>query len=448
MSQRGGKQRKHDDSDDGGTSMAGKVVLGVAAAAAGAAIGYLGSRLLSSWLSEPEEEKQMKSKASKSDNDYKYDGSKPPSKGHGSSAHYTAASHVNTDKHDATVELSLHEQLLKYYQEYVVIPSDDIDAAQKVVDEVTLAVRSRIRDPNSFKGIDMKIGDLVPFGSATEDLQVIHPNSFDVMIPIMFGSQCRAQETVVGGRKVPGRFVIVAAEGGMVSKCGERNVFDGDQQLIRRKLIGVLQAVVAEAAETVSGYHCVVQPASHNPTAISVAVCTDGCDEVTVNFVPFIIIDSHLFLPAACPIWCSEQSENDAGLWMESFARQEKWSVDRFEPSTCGHLIVLRILKAVRLNHAQQFGTMSSYHLKLLLFHVLEDLPDSCDWDKNAVGERLIDVLTKLTEMLYEHHMPHYFEQNVNTLEDVPPEMCLNLAKFLEKKLAHNDITSLLKRDY
>ena len=53
-------QRKHKktnrDSDDG-MSTAGKVVLGVAVAAAGAAIGYLGSRLLDGWLSNSEEEK-------------------------------------------------------------------------------------------------------------------------------------------------------------------------------------------------------------------------------------------------------------------------------------------------------------------------------------------------------------------------------------------------------
>jgi len=447
MSRRGGKQKKC-DSDDDGMSTAGKVVLGVAAAAAGAAIGYLGSRLLSSWVSEAEDEKQMKSKAGKSDDDYKHHESKPPSTGHDSSARYTAASHVNISKHDTAVQPSLHEQLLKYYQEYVVIPSDEMNAAQKVVNEVTLAVRSRLRDPDSFKGMALKIGDLVPFGSVMEGLQVIRPNSFDVMVPIMFGSQCHAQEAVVAGRKVLGRFVIVAGKDGMVSECDERNVFNGDWQLVQRKLVDVLQAVVVEAVEMVYGYHCAIQPSSHNFTAIPITVYTDGRDKVTINFVPFIIINSHLFLPASCPVWSSEQSETDPGFWVESFARQEKWSVDRFELSICGHLIVLRILKAIRLNHPEQFGAMSSYHLKLLLLHVLEDLPDSSDWDKNAVGERLIDVLTKLTEMLYKHHMPHYFEQNVNTLEDVPPEMCHSLAKFIEKKLAHNDITSLLKRDY
>jgi len=448
MSRRAGRQRRRDDdSDDDGLSTAGKVVLGVAAAAAGAAIGYFGSRLLSSWLSEPDDEKQTKCKASKSD-DYKYDDSKLASKGdvHDSSA-CKRASDVNTSKQAATVQLSLHEQLLNYYQQYVVIASDKMQAVQKVVDKVCLAVRSRLRDPNSFKGLALKIGDLVPFGSVMEGLQVIRPECFDVMIPVMFGSRCRAQEAFVGGRKVAGRFVIVVNDEGS-GRCDERNVCDEDQQLVRRKLLDALQTVVENAAEGVAGCHCVIEPASQSDMAICLAVYADGCNKVTINFVPFIIIDSHLFLPSAHPTSCDEQSDNDVGLWVESFARQEKWSIDRFEQSVCGHLIVLRILKAIRLNHREQFGAVSSYHLKLVLFHVLEDLPDSCDWDKNVVGERLIDVLTRLTEVLRERQLPHYFEQNVNTLQDVPVETCHNLAKFLEKKLAHNDITSLLKRDY
>jgi len=445
MSQRSGRQRKRDDEDDG-MSTAGKVVLGVAAAAAGAAIGYFGSRLLSSWLSEPEDEKQMKCKASESDSS-KSDDSKLPSKDNTmnkSDAHYTAP-HVNTTSKQAdVVQLSLHEQLLQYYQQYVDIPADKMQAAQKVADEVSLAVRSRLRDPTTFRDVALKIGDLVSFGSVTEGLQVIRPSCFDIMIPVMLGSQCHAQEAVVAGRKVPGKFVIVLADDG-TGKYDDGNLCDEDRQLDTRKLVDVLQVAVQKCAEGVSGYHCLT---SENVTSVSVAAYVDGCDKVTVNFVPFVIIENRLFLPAARPAWLSEQSDSLVGLWMESFVRQEKWSIDRFDSSVSGHLIVLKILKAIRLNHLDQFGVLSSYHLKLLLFHVLEDLPDSCDWDRNAVGERLIDLMTKLAEVLREQHMPHYFEQNVNILQDVPLETCHGLAKFLEKKLAYNDITSLLKRDY
>ena len=276
---------------------------------------------------------------------------------------------------------------------------------------------------------------------------MIRPNCFNVMIPMMFGSQCRAQEATEQGRKVTGSFVLVVADD-CTSICDDIRVCDEEQRLVTRKLLDVLQAVIEKAVEVVSGYHCAIQAPTHNAMAVSVAVYADGHDNITVNFLPFIIIDSHLFLPVADPSWFSAQSDTGGRLWAESFVRQEKWSIDRFELSICGHLIVLKILKAIRLNHREQFGAISSYHLKILLFHMLEDLPDSCDWDRNAVGERLIDLLAKLTEVLREHHMPHYFVQNLNMLEDVPLEMCNNLAKFLGKKLAHNDIKSLLKTDY
>jgi len=450
MSQRAGKQKKRGESDDDDAlSAAGKVALGVAAAAAGAAIGYFGSRLLSAWLSEPDEEKQKKCDASKSD-DSKCDEAKLPSNmANTDNDHNTSrvtASHVDTSTH-AAVQPSLHEQLLQYYEEYVDIPADKMRAAQKVADRVTTVVKSRLREPNIFKGLALKVGDLVPFGSTTEGVQVIRPNCFNVMIPMMFGSQCHVEEATEHGRKVTGSSVIVVADD-CVSNCDDMQVCDEQQRLVTRKLLDVLQAVVQKAVEVVRGCHCAIQAAPHNATAVSVAVYTDDHDNITVNFLPFIIIDSHLYLPVADPSWFSAQSDIAGRLWSESFVRQEKWSIDRFESSICGHLIVLKILKAIRLNHREQFGVISSYHLKILLFHMLEDLPDSCDWDRNAVGERLIDLLSKLTEALSEHQLPHYFVQNLNTLEDVPLEMSNNLAKFLRKKLAHNDITSLLKRDY
>jgi len=453
MSRRAGRQRKRDDSNDdsnAGLSTAGKVALGVAAAAAGAAIGYLGSRLMSTWLAaETDDEKETKCKAS-GDDDSKYNESRPAASKDDLTtdrkAPQSTASDVTSSKQADTVQLSLHEQLSHYYQQYVVIPLDKIHGVQKVVDDVTAVVRSRLRDPNSFKGVPLKIGDLVSFGSATEGLQVIRPDCYDVMIPVMLGSQCHTREAVVAGRKVAGRFVIVADNDGT---CDERNACcDEDGRLVRGKLVDVLRVVIEMATSALPDHDCVIQPASHAATAITLTVNINSYDRVSVNFVPFIIASSHLYLPVASPSWCSGETDNIASLWMESYIRQEKWSIDRFDPSVCGHLIVLRILKSIRLNHREQFGAVSSYHLKLLLFHVLEDLPDSADWQRNAVGERLIDLLTKLVEVLHEHGMPHYFEQDVNTLEDVPTETCQNLAKFLEKKLAHNDIVSLLKRDY
>jgi len=443
MSRRSDKQRKSGDgADDDGLSTAGKVALGVAAAAAGAAIGYLGSRLLSAWLSEADEEKPKKCGASNVD-ESKWDESKLPAKEDAvnkGDADYmqglAAASHVNNSMHASVHQMSLHEQLFQYYHEYVDIPGDKMQAVQTVVDDVMLAVGSQLRQSNYVKTLGLKIGDLVTFGSVTEGHQVIRPDCVDVMVPIMIGSHCHAQED----GKFPGSFVIIVPD---VSTSGA--VCDEEQRLVTRKLVDVLQVGVETAAEVITAdeYQCAIS--SHRATAVSLDVYIVGHYQVTVNFVPFIITDGHLFLP----VLSAEPTDIVGGrLWKESFVRQEKWSIDRFDSSICGHLIVLKILKAIRLNHRDHFGAISSYHLKIVLFHVLEDLPESCDWDEDAVGERLIDLLMKLVDVLSKHHLPHYFEQNINLLQDVPLETCNSLAKFIEKKLAHNDIASLLKRDY
>ena len=441
-SRRGDRQRKRDDAGDG-MSTAGKVALGVAAAAAGAAVGYIGSQLLSAWLNEPAEEKPDKEKPEKpkkyDPDESKSDKPTPPSKDdrvNDKDAQRLAA--VNGGIPATVPQMSLHEQLLHYYHEYVDIPGDRMQVVQALIGQLTLALRHELRQSNSVKGLGLKVGDLVTFGSVAEGHQVIRPDSVDVMIPVMFGSQCRAQEA---GDKLPGSFVIVVDDDSAATEV----LCDEERRLVTSKLLDILRAVVERVAEAMNEYQCTVEPVTaHDAMAVSLAVYGAGHDQVTVKFVPFVIIDGHLFLPAHS----AEQPDIVGRLWRESFVRQEKWSIDRFDASVCGHVVVLKVLKAIRLNHREQFGAVSSYHLKIALFHVLEDLPDSGDWQQNAVGERLIDLLMKLTEVLSERCLPHYFEHNVNLLQEVPPETCNNLAKFIERKLAHNDIACLLKRDY
>ena len=433
--------------------MAGKVLVGVAAAAAGAAIGYFGSRLLSSWLSSSQsEEHEVKCAASKSD-DSKEDKCKQQSEDDvmNDVKHTAAASHANTSRPAGAVapQPSLHEHLVEYYQQYVDIDAHQVEAVQKVLQHVIGAVKYQLRDLNSVTSVGLKVGDVVPFGSVTEQLQVIRPRCCDVMIPVMFASQCHAQQAFTGDRRIAGKFVIkVDDDGG--SDC---DVCDGEQHLVTVKLLSLLHVVIERAVQDVTGLQCVIEPVSQSPhcsdSAVSVAVyaADSGDCHITVRFVPFIIIGNHLLLPAADPA-VTPQSDVHGKLWQQSYVRQEKWSIDRFDSSVTGHVIVLKLLKAIRLNHLEQFGAISSYHLKMLLFHVLEDLPECCDWCSSAVSERLIDLLTRLIQVLSDHQLPHYFDHNINILADVPLEMCNDLAKFLDKKFAHNDIASLLKRDY
>lgn len=442
MSRRTGKRRDNSADDDSGMSTAGKVALGVAAAAAGAAIGYFGSRLLSSWLSETEEEKKpVKCDASDS-GDFSKDTKSKDDSAHKHDVSRSTARRENKHKDVGHPQISLYQQVLSYYQEYVDIPDEQMHAAQEVVDQVILAVRSQVQERNSFRSLSLKVGDLVSFGSVTEGLKVVRPDCFDVMIPVMVGAKCGAQEANVGDRN-PGKFVITVTH----DDSGEgRELCDEEDRLLSSKLLEVLQVVIGKAVDGTSSFRCVDEQLPLRRTA-AICVAVNG-HNITVRFVPFVIIDSCLFLPAVDPVCADQQSDVDGRLWVKSYVRQEKWSVDRFDSSVRGHLVALKLLKAIRLNHQEQFGCISSYHLKMLLFHILEDLPDSCDWDANAIVERLIDLITRLADALSEHNLPHYFEQNVNLLQDVPHELCINLAKFLEKKLAHSDIPCLLKRDY
>lgn len=431
---------KRNDKKEDSSNTTGKVLTGLAVgligAAAGAAIGYFGRQLF-----QPEECKssgkescaEKMAKEEQNDNGRANRGNSPPgdrlSTGNKAAAEASTSRGVNSSSSPPDqMSLSLHSQLVNYYNEYVKIPDSALTEAQKIVDQIVSLVGATVRDPRKLSLPGVKIGDLVPFGSTTEGLKVIRPDVFDVAIPVWIQSEC----TIATSKTRDYSNIAVSGSDTCSIWC------DGNGCLISTSLVQSLLLPVGQACG--SSRHD-VDVTLNGPTIVA---CFHLAPDqlVSIKFVPSVIMDNKLYIPR------QPTDASDAEIdWTVLYSRQEQWSVDRFDSSITGHQISVKILKAIRLNHREQFGRISSFHIKNLLFHVLEDLPDSSDWQEAAICERVIDLLARLSQALSERQLTHYFDQSINLLDSLSDDECTALAKFIEKKLAYNDISSLLQRN-
>jgi len=85
--------------------------------------------------------------------------------------------------------------------------------------------------------------------------------------------------------------------------------------------------------------------------------------------------------------------------WRRSFSLDEKDRlVDMDKNNTCKKAI-FRMLKVIR-NRECGLALLTSYHLKTVLLRELENRPDDDEWKEEHIGNRLMDVISRLVSEL------------------------------------------------
>ncbi|KAI0232134.1 hypothetical protein LSAT2_017528 [Lamellibrachia satsuma] len=110
---------------------------------------------------------------------------------------------------------------------------------------------------------------------------------------------------------------------------------------------------------------------------------------------------------------------------------------------------VLRLLKMDLLEfYAPQQDTpqeFCSYHLKMLMFHLYDQIPDNVEWKTdNMLLLRYVDALNSWQQVLVKRQLPHYFLQGDNLLQEVGliPKAGLQL------RALHAHVSAILKKWY
>ncbi|KAK0046819.1 protein mab-21-like 2 [Biomphalaria pfeifferi] len=132
-------------------------------------------------------------------------------------------------------------------------------------------------------------------------------------------------------------------------------------------------------------------------------------------------------LAAPCPA-----NPADPSLFRISFSRAEKYLLRKVPQPNPDLPPVSRkdsekILRIIREADKDDFGLVSSYHIKTVLLHQCMRWPDPMEWLPEKLTERFLELFRDLILSLDRKELPHFFIRNCNLLRLYPPEQ-LNTA--------------------
>ena len=289
------------------------------------------------------------------------------------------------------------------------------------------------------------IGQLMHTGSFYEGLKVIAPDEFDVMMPLMLEPKMWELHN--------GKASLCGAAGYWFVRRTKREVFPlgaspWDMSLARgclspskiiSRFIGLIQKGINRLGST-SEY--VIRLRKSGP-AITLDVTYDGHKRLSIDLVPAVsaggvcvVAKEH---PSALQLFCDPDFKN---LWRRSYSEEEKDKLRKMDLYGGCRLKCLRIVKAIRLNHHQQFGMLPSYVYKTLLFHLV-DMED--EWHQEALAERVINMFETLKECLRCGRLDHYFDHDVNLFGGCSSASLNDLACYIDRIVRRNNWSSLVQ---
>ncbi len=187
----------------------------------------------------------------------------------------------------------------------------------------------------------------------------------------------------------------------------------------------------------------------HGP-AITVKVRYGEGKKVYIDFVPGVKMGNKVVVPKPHKrIQENLHVRHDGDenrLWRQSFSEEDCTFISEKLLPECCYLKVLKIFKAVRLNVPSQFGMLSSYVYKTILMHMIRSsrFDATRRWAHDNLEDRFIEFLDTLQGCLSVGRLPHYFNSDINLLEDFSDQSCENLQGYITHRLGEREITRML----
>ena len=174
-----------------------------------------------------------------------------------------------------------------------------------------------------------------------------------------------------------------------------------------------------------------------------VAVCRISHDDCYVA-KPYKLLNSE-------PVVLNSFNNN---TWKFSFSLKEKQLFDGMDRDSLCRKPAMRVLKAF-LSKNNELICLTSYHVKTILLHNLEDRDNPFNiskrwWPQNKVlGARVAELHCDLCRALKYKELKHYFVPEENLLSDINPIALDNMANRV-KRLCTNkkEIMNILSRIY
>ena len=362
--------------------------------------------------------------------------------------------------------------LLEYYYQYGHIPDDEMSHAESFVWEILQFLKQSMK--KDWKRNDPEILKFTESGSVSEELKVVQPNEFDVMITIDLpqSTQCY---TFVEDKSFPTGYAICKVRRSKSFSRGLKRCFRksdefghclAPEQLAFGWLYGKLERAInkykkaspkADLKLRRGGPALLLEITPTTPSTVKLP------GKISVDLVLALKLgeddsryavakrakEEHFYKKVVKELQSPGEDDqrrtqtssvdnrrelarkNLKYLWRISYSAQEKRYLEyvgniQQESDVEGcQRICLMILKTIccreilKQDESVICHKLSSYILKTALFHVLAKTNWIEDWKMNCLADRYVDLLNELLEW---KDLPHFFFNNASNLRKVFPE--------------------------
>ncbi len=324
-----------------------------------------------------------------------------------------------------------------YHDCYANIPRSIASEAQKVVQKV----RDCLQRYFSHRCPELGAIKLKPMGSSTEGLMVISPDEFDVGCVITLDPcswEFALQPETPGDVLIRGRRFY-----GKSSVCDK---FVQEGCLCPNQLFEYLDDKTQKAVRKIPKYKIKV---SGFDSSIRMRICYGGNRIINLNLIPTIEIgNANVNVARPVSLQGSNHTKNyttHSVLWRQSFFDNEHNLLMNGLPSSCCHIILLRVVNAIRLNFSTQFGLFGAEVYRMVLLRMIQNA-DPDEWRKEFLGERFVDFLETFHACLESHSLPHVCNPDHNLLGERSVVSHDHTRSYVRRLLGEGQLHVLLAR--
>ncbi|XP_033116347.1 mitochondrial dynamics protein MID51-like [Anneissia japonica] len=328
-------------------------------------------------------------------------------------------------------------ELRRYYHNHAAIPVHRRKAAIEVVEAIKCFLQRFVKNDWT---TNYTFGNIMAQGSGYEGLQVIEPDEFDLLLPLMLkNSNWKYSKYQSSG------YVFITKIQGYVfnTKTPYDNAIFNDVYLSPIAIKRKMQSIVKRAVDNMVFPNVQRVTLRESGPALTLEVLYDGSRRMSIDVVPSIKIGNKLVVAKRHPDSDQYQSRTDHNmlnnLWRVSFSENEKVIIREMDGNNECRRTCLKILKTIQLRKgSSQLGMLSSYHLKTCMLHLNAD-KNIGSWHQDNLDDRFKDLLMKLIQFLREEEMLSFFDCNIDLFSTYNTIQLQNIRDWLERKVRSDD---------
>ena len=316
---------------------------------------------------------------------------------------------------------NLHSELLAYTLSYITIAESAVISAKQILNKFSNNLESVL----NVQIRQIKWDHITENCAMSDFILVRYANEFYMTLPFsLAGSNWSYESNTSSGRSTKNTVVANAP----LSNYSE--FLNGDCLSSKKLVISVIRVIQSLKCDT---FRCEVDDMTHSNLHVRIILANHETIMLHICFNMMLENTGIVLMPDSFDGW-QISTRNMLENKLKSFSSHD----------SCG-TSVLRILKAVQLNHPHLLSKLDSFAWFSVLFHV-SDYEN--EWDLTHLPERFLDLLKALEKYVEERHLPDYFNDQCNYLADFTDEDVNQLSNYLAEIFGSGKFNQLLLKIY